>query len=286
MEEQIIAPIYIVSGHFYRAMKLKIVSIAILILFPVIHLQSQNFKSGDPQGDNWKRTKEIRDCLPRLLDREDLTQDNFDHQYITNNPHEIQLGYFSVEPITYFEEGNRFCEVFLPAAGVSSSYFRGTYTTNYTLPGNGLYEISVGSNALIYNNDIRIINKLPTLAKIEASHRLQIIADTSLNPHSLIDDYSTTLKVYTWEVEIDENGMYKGNSCDGNCNTQDENIPGGHSSVYVNREVRGPGVLVIEESVIFQMEALSSFKFQPSFQAVSFFNLEPLSISVKLLPCE
>jgi hypothetical protein len=87
-------------------------------------------------------------------------------------------------------------------------------------------------------------------------------------------------------VEIDEKGMYKGNSCEGKCNTQDEKIPGGHSSLYLNREVRGPGVLVIEESVIFRMEALSAYKYGPSFQAVSFFNLEPLSISVKLLPCK
>ena len=92
--------------------------------------------------------------------------------------------------------------------------------------------------------------------------------------------------VYTWEVEIDANGMYKGNSCEGNCNTQDEKIPGGHSTLVLNREVRGPGVLVIEESVIFHMEALSAYKYGPTFQAVSFFNLEPLSLSVKLLPCE
>ena len=286
MKKLIIAAILKLCTHLDQAMKLKIISMAIIILFPVIHLQSQNYKSGDPQGNNWERTKEIRDCLPRLLDRKDLVQDNFEHQYITNNPREIEIGYFSVEPVTYFEEGNRFCEVFLPAAGVSSSYFRGTYITSDTLEGNGLYEITIGSNALIYNNEIRIINAQPTLAKIEASHQIQILADTSLNPHTLIDNNSSTLVVYTWEVEIDEKGMYKGNSCEGKCNTRDEKIPGGHSSLYLNREVRGPGVLVIEESVIFHMEALSAYKYGPSFQAVSFFNLEPLSISVKLLPCE
>jgi hypothetical protein len=142
-------------------------------------------------------------------------------------------------------------------------------------------------HSYIYNNEIRIINAQPTLPKIEASHRMQILADTSLNPHTLIDNYSSTLVVYTWEVEIDEKVMYKGNSCEGKCNTQDEKIPGGHSSIYLNREVRSPGVVVvIEESVIFQMEALSAYKYGPSFQAVSFFNLEPLSISVKLLPCK
>jgi hypothetical protein len=286
MKELIIAAAFILHYHLNQAMKLKIILIAIIILFPVIHLQSQDYKSGDPQGDNWERTKEIRDCLPRLLDRKDLVQDNFEHQYITNNPREFQTGYFSVEPITYFEEGNRFCEVFLPAGGVSSSYFRGTYTTNYTLAGDGLYEISIVSNALIYNNEIRIINAQPTLAKIEASHRIQILADTSLNPYTLIDNNSSTLVVYTWEVEIDEKGMYKGNSCEGKCNTLDEKIPGGHSSIYLNKEVRGPGVLVIKESVIFKMETLSAYNYGPSLQAVSFFNLEPLSISVKLLPCE
>jgi hypothetical protein len=265
---------------------LKIISIAVMILFPVIHLRSQDYQSGDPQGDNWERTKEIRDCLPKLLDRVDLVQDSFEHQYISNNPREIEIGYFSVEPITYFEEGNRFCEVFLPAVGVSNSYFRGTYKTSYTLAGNGLYEISIGSNALIYNNEIRIINPQPTLATIEASHQIQILTDTTLNPYTLIDNNSSTLVVYTWQVEIDEKGMYAGNSCEGNCNTQDEKIPGGHSSIYLNREVRGPGVFVIKESVIFQMETLSAYKYGPNFQAVSFFNLEPLSISVKLLPCE
>jgi hypothetical protein len=44
--------------------------------------------------------------------------------------------------------------------------------------------------------------------------------------------------------------------------------------------------LVIKESVIFKMETLSAYNYGPSLQAVSFFNLEPLSISVKLLPCE
>ncbi|MCJ7716657.1 MAG: hypothetical protein MUO54_09075 [Anaerolineales bacterium] len=286
MKKLIIGAAFKLYYHLDQAMKLKIISIAIIILFPVIHLQSQNYKSGDPQGDNWQRTKEIRDCLPRLLDRVDLVQDSFEHQYITNNPREIEISYFSVEPITYFEEGNKFCEVFLPAVGVSSSYFRGTYKTSYTLAGNGLYEINIGSNALIYNNEIRIINAQPTLAKIEASHRVQILADTSLNPHNLIDNNSSTLVVYTWEVEIDEKGMYKGNSCEGKCNTQDEKIPGGHSSIYLYQEVRGPGVFVIEESVIFQMQTLSAFKYGPGFQAVSFFNLEPLSISVKLLPCK
>jgi hypothetical protein len=265
---------------------LKFISIAIIIFFPAIQLRSQSYKSGDPLGDNWERTKEIRDCLPRLLDRVDLVQDSFEHQYISNNPREIELGYFSVEPITYFEERNRFCEVFLPASGVSSSYFRGTYETTYTLPGNDLYEISIGSNALIYNNEIRIINAQPTLARIEASHQIQILADTSFNPHNLIDSNSSTQAVYTWEVEIDEKGRYKGNSCEGKCNTEDEKIPGGHSSIYLDREVRGPGVLVFKESVIFRIEALSAYKYEPSFQAVSFFNLEPLSISVKLLPCE
>jgi hypothetical protein len=77
-------------------------------------------------------------------------EDNFEHQYITDNLRDIEIGYFSVETITSFEEGNRFCGVFLPAAGVSSSYFRGTYTTSYTRAGNGLFEINIGSNALIY----------------------------------------------------------------------------------------------------------------------------------------
>lgn len=267
-------------------MKLKIIAIAIITIYPAIQPLAQSSNVAGSQGASWERTREILDCIPRIVDRQDLVEDNFDHRYITNNPRDIEIGYFSVEPITYFEEGNRFCETSLPAAGVSSSYFRGTYTTSYTLPGDGFYQVNIESNALIYNNEIRIINPQRTIAKIAASHRLQISADTSVNPHTVIGSNSSTVEVFSWEVEIDEKGNWKGNSCEGECSMQDEEIPGGHSSIYLNRKVRGPGVLFIEESVIFHLEALSAYKYEPIFQAISFFNLEPLSISAKLLPCD
>jgi hypothetical protein len=267
-------------------MKLKIIAIAVIIIYPVIQLCSQDNKGAGSQGTGWKRTREILDCVPRLVDRQDLVEDNFNHRYITNNPRDIEVGYFSVEPITYVEQGNRFCEVSLPAAGVSSSYFRGTFTTSYTLPGKGVYQINIQSNALIYNNEIRIINPQRTIATVVASHRLQVITDAAENPNTDMDNSSSTLGVYSWEVEIDEKGRWKGNSCEGECNMQDEEIPGGHSSINLDRKIKGPGVLVIEESVIFHVEALSAYKYEPIFQAISFFNFEPLSISAKLLPCE
>lgn len=267
-------------------MKLKIIAIAIVVFFPVNLALSQNLSGDNPHSDNWGKTKEILDCVPRLVDRQDLVEDNFDHRYITNNPRSTEVGYFSVEPITYFEERNRFCEVSLPAAGVSSSYFRGSYRTSYTLPGEGVYRINIESNALIYNSEIRIINAQHTLGKLEASHRVQIMVDTLINPGAVIDNNSSTSTVYTWEVEIDERGNWQGNSCEGECDMQDEEIPGGNSFISLNREIKGPGTLIIEESVIFHVEALSAYKYEPIFQAISLFNLEPLSISAKLLPCE
>ena len=271
--------------HSNRVMKLKFIVLAIGVIYPAIQPWSQDVEGDGSQGDNWERTREILDCVPRLVDRKDLVEDNFDHRYITNNPRDIEVGYFSVEPITYFEEGNRFCEASLPAAGVSSSYFRGTFTTAYKLPGNGLYLVRIESNAVIFNNEIRIINPQRTIATIEASHRLRIVADTSANPHTVAENHSSTRGVFTWEVEIDEKGSWKGNSCEGECHMQEEEIPGGNSSVCLDREIKGPGLLVIEESVIFRLEALSAYKYEPIFQANSFFNLEPLSVSAKLLPC-
>lgn len=238
------------------------------------------------ESDDWERTQEILNCTPKLVDRRDLVEDNFEHRYVTDNPRDIELGYFSVEPITFFEDGRRFCEASLPAAGVSHSYFRGTYETTYELPGDDVYRVTFESNALIFNNEIRIINAQSTVADIDASHRLQIIADTSLNPEATVDLNSSTSRVYYWEVELDESGEWQGNFCEGECNMQEEEIPGGNSTITMTRKVRGPGTVTIRESVIFHVNALSAFKYDPIFQAVCLFNLEPLSVSAKLLPCE
>lgn len=247
---------------------------------------SQSISPGSSEGDHWDRTREILNCAPRLVDRTDMVEDNFTHRYVTNNPREIEVGYFSVEPITYFEEGRRFCEASLPAAGVSRSYFRGTYETTYNLPGEGVYLIHLESNALILNNEIRIINAQNTIAEIEASHRLQIMADTSKNSEYSANLISSTSKAYIWEVEIEETGQWQGNVCSGDCYLQNESTPIGTSTISLSQKIRGPGVVTIRESVIFQVEALSSYKYEPIFQAICLFNLEPLSISTKLLPCE
>ncbi len=268
-------------------MKTALFSVILLYFLGTIPGSAQRFDSGTEQGDNWNRTREIIDCAPRLVDRRDLVEDNFNHRYITNNPRDIELGYFSVEPITYSEEGRRFCEASLPAAGVSESYFRGTYETYYTMPGEGVYRITIESNALVFNNEVRIINAQNTVATIEALHRVQIIADTSMIPEVVSEPNSHTNNVYSWEVEVEETGDWQGSACQGDCNDlRGEEIPVGTSNILMSRKLKGSGVITIRESVIFQVAALSSYKYEPIFQAVSLFNFEPLSISAKLLPCE
>ncbi|MCK5136443.1 MAG: hypothetical protein KAR19_11695 [Bacteroidales bacterium] len=267
-------------------MRFPFFTFTVISLLAVISGYSQSINPGESKSDDWDRTQEILNCVPKLVDRRDLVEDNFKHSYVTTNPRDIEVGYFSVEPITYFEEGRRFCEASLPAAGVSQSYFRGTYETTYVLPGDRVYHINVESNALIFNNGIRIINAQNTVAEIEASHRLQIIADTSLNPSVSTDPNSSTSKAYTWEVEIDETGKWQGNVCNGDCILQNEEIPSGNSTISLSRKIRGPGVVIVKESVIFHVDALSSYKYELIFQAVCQFNLEPLSVSAKLLPCE
>jgi len=254
--------------------------------FAVSPCFSQQPAGNESLDEDWDRTREMLECIPRLVDRQEMVEDNFEHRYVTNNPRDIEVGYFSVEPITFFEEGRRFCEASLPAAGVSQSYFRGTYKTGYVLPGNGVYRISLESNALIFNNEIRVINAQNTVATIEASHRLQISVDSTMTSETLVDLNSSTVRVYKWEIELDESGEWQGNFCEGECNMQEEEIPGGLSTNTLVREIKGPGVITISESVIFHVDALSSFKYDPIFQAVCLFNLEPLSVSAKLLPCK
>jgi len=267
-------------------MRISVAILSLLLLLVAIPGNSQGQGPDESKNDDWDRTRELLNCAPRLIDRRDLVEDNFEHRYVTDNPRDIEVGYFSVEPIIFFEDGRRFCEASLPAAGVSQSYFRGTYETTYTLPGDDVYRISFESNALIFNNEINIINAQSTVATIEASHRLQILSDTSLNPDASIDLNSLTTRVYLWEVELDDAGNWQGNFCEGECNMQEEEIPGGNSNLSLTRKIRGPGVVIIRESVIFHVNALSAFRYDPIFQATCLFNLEPLSVSAKLLPCE
>lgn len=268
-------------------MKRAAVTLIPLFLMWMIPAKAQRIDPGAEAGENWDRTRKILECAPRLVDRMDLVEDNFTHQYITNNPRDVEVGYFSVEPITYFDEGRRFCETSLPAAGVSESYFRGTYETLYTLPGDGVYQLNIESNALVFNNDVRIINAQNTVATIAASHRLQVIADTSMKIAEPADPNSVTKLVYTWEVEVESSGRWQGSACKGDCNDlHGAETPVGTSTLLLSRKFRGPGVIAIRESVIFQLDALSAFKYEPIFQASCLFNLEPLSISAKLLPCE
>jgi len=268
-------------------MRYRLLAVLLLYLLGIKTVQAQRIDRRTSNPGNWNRTKEILDCAPRLVDRQDLVEDDFEHRYLTNNPRDIEVGYFSVEPITYFEEGRRFCEAALPAAGVSDTYFRGTYQTNYTLPGKGIFRIRIESNALVFNNEIRIINAQNTVATIDASHRLQIVSDSTMNPGVVSDPNSITREIYSWEVDVEETGRWQGSACKGDCDDlKGGDLPVGSSSLVLTRKVKGPGVITIRESVIFRMEAISSYKYEPIFQAESLFSLEPLSISTKLLPCE
>jgi hypothetical protein len=257
----------------------------LLLILPFQEGISQGIRSGAQEGKDWDRTKKILDCAPRLVDRRELVEDHFDHRYVTDNPRDIEVGYFSVEPITYQEEGRRFCEALLPATGVSHTYFRGSYMTTYRLPGDGMYRICLTSNALIFNNDLRIIHAQNTVAEIEASHRLEIEVDTVLNPPTPGEPAFSSQPAYRWELEIDPSGSWHGELSPGNADLSDNRIPACTSRIDMDREIRGPGVVSIRESVVFRINSVSSYKYDPIFQAVCLFSLEPLSISARLLPC-
>ncbi len=252
---------------------------------PVIPGNAQENRNSRPGENGWDRTRRILECAPRLVDRSDLVEDNFEHRYVTSNPRDIEVGYFSVEPVTYHEQGRRFCEALLPAAGVSQTHFRGTYVTTYTLPGEGVYAVSFTSMAHIFNDEIRIINAQNTVAEIEAAHWLELEVDTSMN-HFREGTGKTTGKAYTWELEIDASGSWEGELSAGDFEVSDHLIPAGFSTRNVTRWIRGPGVVTVRESVIFKMSTISPYKYDPIFQAACMFSLEPLSVSAKLLPCE
>ena len=265
----------------------RIVTVLFILLnFPVISGLAQGIGNGKAEDNGWERTRKIMDCAPRLVDRRNLVEDNFDHRYVTNNPRDIEVGYFTVEPITYLEEGRRFCEALLPAAGVSETYFRGCYVTTYNLPGGGIYEVHIDSRALIFNNDIRIIDAQNTIGAIEASHRLEIEPDTALNPSKSAGVTFNTNEAYRWDLEIDQSGAWHGELSPGEFEIHDTEIPAGFSTLSIERKIRGPGVITIRESVVFQVKAISAYKYDPIFQAPCLFSFEPLSVSTRLLPCE
>ena len=89
----------------------------LMLVIPILPGKTQEIGQDEGEENGWNRTKMILDCAPRLVDRRDMVEDNFDHRYVTNNPRDIEVGYFSVEPVTYMNEGRRFCEALLPAAG-------------------------------------------------------------------------------------------------------------------------------------------------------------------------
>lgn len=258
-----------------------------LLLWPAAPLQSQNPGDAQAEQGDWDRTQGIMNCAPRLVERRDLVEDNFEHSYVTNNPRDIEVGYFSVEPITYVEKGSRFCEALLPASGVSHTYFRASYLTTYVLPGSGVYALDLSSRAVIFNNALRIINSQNTIAAIEASHRLEIHGEGSDHFEELEEATFIDNEAYTWELEISEDGHWHGELSAGESFLlSDADVPAGYSVLGMNKRVRGPGQVTIRESVIFRVNSVSAFKYDPIFQAVCLFSLEALSISAHLLPCE
>jgi hypothetical protein len=266
-------------------MRLSQLVIWLILMIPAVPGLTQSISGDEPESSDWDRTRRILDCAPRLVDRRELVEDNFDHRYVTNNPRDIEVGYFSVEPITYLEEGRRFCEALLPAAGVSRTYFRGCFTTTYTLPGEGTYKVNIRSSALIFNNDLRVIDARNAIGEILASHRLEIAIDTSLNPVKPSDKNFRSNPAYTWELEIEPSGEWHGELLPGDFELSDAEVPAGFSTLTLERNIQGPGVVTVRESVIFKVNSLSAYKYDPIFQAVCLFSLEPLGISARLLPC-
>jgi hypothetical protein len=264
----------------------RMVWMTALLLFPLLRGSGQGNVGGDQGRNGWDRTRGIMNCAPRLVDRRDLVEDQFDHRYVTSNPRDIEVGYFSVEPITYLEEGKRFCEALIPAAGVSQSYFRGCYRTSYRLPGEGVYDLEIISSALIFNDEIQVINAQHTVADIEAMHRIEVGLDTALNPPAPSQPDFNTNRAYSWELEIDQSGAWKGELVPGAFKLVDSKIPAGFSRLAVRRRVRGPGEVVIRESVIFRVDATSAYKYDPIFRVACLFSLDPLGVSARLLPCE
>lgn len=251
--------------------------LAALGLFCLTESPAQSVRQSDQEAGDWDRIRKILDCAPRLVERRELVEDQFDHRYITNNPRDIEVGYFSVEPITFLEQGRRFCETLLPASGVSDSYFRGYYLTTYTLPTEGVYRLTIRSHALIFNNEPRMINAQNTVAEIEASHHLEIDTDSG--------SVSSSNHAYQWNLEIGPSGSWHGEVISGEVEMTDNRIPAGFSMLEMVREVRGPATLVIRESVIFRVETVSAYKYDPIFQAVCLFSLDPLAVSTRYLPC-
>ncbi|MFO7668999.1 MAG: hypothetical protein R6W31_05010 [Bacteroidales bacterium] len=252
----------------------------------LLSLSSQEIKTRSHEEEDWDRTRTILDCAPRLVDKRDLVEDNFSHRYVTNNPRDIEVGYFSVEPITYMEEGRRFCEASLPAAGVSESYFRGCYVSTYKLPGMGVYQVEIESRALVYYNELLIINAQHSQGEIDASHRLEIELDTVLNQGSPSDITYLSNPVFNWEVEIDQSGGWHGELMPGSIELIDSELPAGISTLEIKRRVKGPGTITIRESLVFNVNSISAFKYDPIFQADCLFSLDPLGITTRVFPCE
>ena len=265
-------------------MKKRTYSLLIFLGFAMVPGIAQEIGKEQDEGDGWDRTQKILDCAPKLVDRRDMVEDNFNHRYVTSNPRDIEVGYFSVEPVTYLQEGRRFCEALLPAAGVSDNHFRGTYTTTYHLPGNGTYSVRFISQALIFNNEIRMIDAQNTIGAIEAFHRLEVDMDTSMNLESAVLTQGNN--AYRWDLEIDQQGSWQGHLHPGDFDLHDPEIPSGFSTLMLMGKIRGPGVVTIQETVVFEVSTLSAYKYAPIFQAPCLFSLEPLGISARLLPCE
>ena len=66
----------------------------------------------------------------------------------------------------------------------------------------------------------------------------------------------------------------------------DSDVPAVLSGLERTVLVRGPGEVSIRESVVFEVSSISSFKYDPIFQAICLFSLDPLEITTRLLPCE
>jgi hypothetical protein len=71
----------------------------------------------------------------------------------------------------------------------------------------------------------------------------------------------------------------------GDFDLTDQEVPAGFSNLLIECPVQGPGMVTIRESVIFTIESVSPYKYDPIFQAPCIFILEPLDVSARVLPC-
>ncbi len=63
-------------------MRKKFATLCLLLVFAVLPDYSQDQDQDEARSDDWERTREMLNCTPKLVDRQDLVEDNFEHRRI------------------------------------------------------------------------------------------------------------------------------------------------------------------------------------------------------------